>query len=562
MNKGKDILSVENIAKMDMEKSKQFFFVGGVPVFDYMIDVEQDEIVRNTQNKAMFMDTKLFLPVGTILTGKTDTGEEIAINPFACADLMEIGGKHFYSLEFGGKQRQSRDIELAGSVDQVVGEMIEKIPDLIKSEKDIIRVEIKQPVKISLGGNNKNIIAAIASIYSSYGVPSLIDKISMFHPIFFDTGLELWNILQAEYGKLKVNTGDIEDVHIQGLVPRKGYVITVVKPDGTRHDRTILSNRTNEEKIGQERLLNRYQAIEKLLYESSKETDTYLVLNSLTNPEELRLVLHLLQVAYAMQVDTFFCLSNTFLNCASELVSSKSYFRRRMLRWFESPKELIERRVLPYTSHMILNREELTSLEPGIEIKGLERCMLEIARSMNHGRASFSVAGGKLLVSDGRRGVKLAELLAREDAEVFWEKCNLGPFNGFKYAERIISTGDDNVIKFVSTLGAGDTFTGIFIGLAALGWDMGHAMRAATLGAQYFIKTRKLPRLSDLVSLDNEHTRCGTFGRLKDSLFFHMDGDGVLTRYGAIAEKTNAMHTNQLHRPFSDIVKHYCGECK
>ncbi len=544
------------------EKSKQFFFVGGVPVFDYMIDVEQDEIIRSTGNKAMFMDTKLFLPVGTILVGKTDTGEDIAINPFACADLLEIGGGYFYSLELGGKQRQKKDIELAGSLDKIREELKKKFSDLVKSDKDIYKIEIDKPVKISLGGNNKNIIAAISSIYSSYGSPSMIGKVSMYHPIFFDTKLKLWEILQREYRELRVETGNLEDVHIDDLVPRKGYVITVVKPDGVRLDRTILSNRTNEEKIDPDKLLYRYESIEKLLYESSKETDTYLVLNSLTNPEELRLVLHLLQVAYAMQVDTFFCLSNTFLNCTRELISAKSYFRRRMLRWFESPKELIERRVLPYTSHMILNREELASLEPGIEIKGLERCMLEIARNMNHGRASFSVSGGKLLVSDGRRGVKLAELLAREDAEIFWEKCNLGPVNGFKYAERIISTGDDNVIKFISTLGAGDTFTGIFIGLAALGWDMGHAMRAATLGAQYFIKTRKLPYLSNLVSLDNEHTRCGTFGRLKDSLFFHMDGGGVLTRYGAIVEKTNAMHTNQLHRPFSDIVKHYCGEYK
>ncbi len=543
-----------------MDRAKQFFFIGGVPVFDYMIDIDQAEIVKSTGNKAMFMDTKLFLPIGTILVGKTDAGEEIAINPFSCAELMEIGGKHFYALEFGGKQRQSRDIDLAGNTEQIIRQLLENLPDLLKAEADIHRIEIKQPIKISLGGNNKNIIAAIASIYSSYGSPSLINRISMFHPIFFDTKLKLWNILQSEYKALRVDTGKTRDVHVNGLVPRKGYVITVIKPDGTRHDRTILSNRTNEEKIGRQKLLDRYEGIEKLLYESAKETDTYLVLNSLTNPEELRLVLHLLQVAYAMQVDTFFCLSNTFLNCASELVSTRSYFRRRMLRWFESPKELIERRVLPYTSHMILNREELASLEPGIEIKGLERCMLEIARSMNHGRASFSLSGGKLLVSDGRRGVKLAELLAREDAEVFWEKCNLGPVHGFKYAERIISTGDDNVIKFISTLGAGDTFTGIFIGLAALGWDMGHAMRAATLGAQYFIKTRKLPHLSDLVALDNEHTRCGTFGKLKDSLFFHMDGGGVLTRYGAIVEKTNAMHTNQLHRPFSDIVKHYCGE--
>lgn len=543
-----------------MDRAKQFFFIGGVPVFDYMIDIDQAEIVKSTGNKAMFMDTKLFLPIGTILVGKTDAGEEIAINPFSCAELMEIGGKHFYALEFGGKQRQSRDIDLAGNTEQIIRQLLENLPDLLKAEADIHRIEIKQPIKISLGGNNKNIIAAIASIYSSYGSPSLINRISMFHPIFFDTKLKLWNILQSEYKALRVDTGKTRDVHVNGLVPRKGYVITVIKPDGTRHDRTILSNRTNEEKIGRQKLLDRYEGIEKLLYESAKETDTYLVLNSLTNPEELRLVLHLLQVAYAMQVDTFFCLSNTFLNCASELVSTRSYFRRRMLRWFESPKELIERRVLPYTSHMILNREELASLEPGIEIKGLERCMLEIARSMNHGRASFSLSGGKLLVSDGRRGVKLAELLAREDAEVFWEKCNLGPVHGFKYAERIISTGDDNVIKFISTLGAGDTFTGIFIGLAALGWDMGHAMRAATLGAQYFIKTRKLPHLSDLVALDKEHTRCGTFGKLKDSLFFHMDGGGVLTRYGAIVEKTNAMHTNQLHRPFSDIVKHYCGE--
>ncbi|MBU0514336.1 MAG: carbohydrate kinase family protein, partial [Proteobacteria bacterium] len=369
--------------------------------------------------------------------------------------------------------------------------------------------------------------------------------------------------------------GQHDEIHVDGLLPREGYVFSLTLADGTRKDRTILSNRTNEEVIPEDRLLRRYFELERRLRTGANDEETHLVINTLTNPEELRLALRLIYVAYAALHPSYFCLSGTFLKCAQELVDKRletghddepfpdqrpkrrGYFRRRQLKWFETGQELVYRRVLPYTKYLILNRDELIELEPSVELKGLELVMRQVARDMNHGRKEFPVDGGRVLVSDGKRGARYAELLDREVGHHFWKEYGLDSGEEFQFAERVLSAGDDNVIQLTSTLGAGDTFAGVFIGLIALGWDVGHAIRAATLGAQYYIANRQEPMISDLIDTEDEHTMTGTFGNFRDMVTFHLPGGGVATPYGSVIDKVITIRTTQIHYPFWEVVARY-----
>ncbi|MBW2645252.1 MAG: hypothetical protein JRE23_03550 [Deltaproteobacteria bacterium] len=542
--------------KKAKQAKKRFIFIGGVPVFDYWIEVKKEEILEGTENRAIFMENKLFLPVGTILRGTLSDGGEIVINPLANSSLHEVGGHPYYHLEFGGKQSPSQDLSLTGELEAIKQEIREKYASKLIDEK-IFEIKISAPIEINLGGNNKNIIAAMRHIYYSEGLLGKTEDIDFYHLFFADTTLPEWEKIVYEYNSFGVNFGKKKDVHISGLIPRKGYVITVHTAEGENYDRTILSNRTNEETIAPELLFKRYQDLGKMLRKDEKFIETDIILNSITNPEELRHILFLLQIAYGSNIPVYLCLSSTFLRCASKLTREGGYFSKREMRFFESGKEIIYRIILPYVKYMILNRDELLTLDPSMEVKGLEKTMQETARAMGHGRKSFSTEGGKLIVSDGKRGAKFAERLDKDLATEFLKKTDFNPNLEFNFLERILSVGDDNVLQFQTTLGAGDLFTGILIGLKVLGWDIGHAIRAAALGSQYFISSRQQPMLSDIYEMDYEHRLYGTFGNFRDMLIFHCSGEGDPTRYGTIVDKIIGIRTTQINHPFVEIVEKY-----
>jgi hypothetical protein len=555
-------------------RQKRFVFLGGTPVFDYLIDLDQREIQKGTGGRAMFVDTKVYLPVGTIFRCRTVRGQEFGLNPLANSTVEEMGGRPYYALEFGGKQAQISTLSLTGEVDRLKKEVVQTFADIVSDPEQVPVVDVTAPVEVSLGGNNRNIIAAIRSIYYSEELLERTRDIEFFHFLFADTKHPLFGTIVHEYAKYGVDFGAADDIHVDGLIPREGYVLSLSMADGQTRDRTILSNRTNEEVIPEDKLLRRYFELERGLRTGGGPKETHLVLNTLTNPEELRLALRLIYSAHAARHPSYFCLSGTFLKCAQALVDRRletgdpdpfpdqrpkrrGYFRRRQLKWFETGPELIYRRVLPYVKYLILNREELLDLEPSVELKGLELVMRQVARDMNHGRKEFPVEGGRVLVSDGKRGARYAELLDRDVGRHYWQKYAQNPSEGFDFAERVLSTGDDNVVRLTSTLGAGDTFAGVFIGLTALGWDVGHAIRAATLGAQFYIANRQEPMISDLIDTEDEHTMSGTFGNFRDMVTFHLPGGGVQTPYGTIVDKVVTIRTTQIHYPFWEVVARY-----
>jgi len=123
-----------------------------------------------------------------------------------------------------------------------------------------------------------------------------------------------------------------------------------------------------------------------------------------------------------------------------------------------------------------------------------------------------------------------------------------------RYADRQIVCGDDFVDELSSTLGAGDTFTGIFIALKAIAWDSGHALRGATLGSQYFIRTRKRATIKDIVATDERHIMMGTETELRDIISHHLQESGDPTRYGTITDTIITIDTTQVHHPFREIL--------
>jgi hypothetical protein len=187
--------------------------------------------------------------------------------------------------------------------------------------------------------------------------------------------------------------------------------------------------------------------------------------------------------------------------------------------------------------------------------KGIDDTASLFAHAMNCGRHADMADGGSVVVTGGSKGARFTERLRPEKAKIFWEKAHLPTKQEINFAERRIVCGDDFVTTHLSTLGAGDVFTGIFIALTALDWDGGHALRAATLGAQHFITSRVKPSISDMIKVDEDHIRLGTETELVDVVSHHVSQSGDPTKYGTITDTIITIRTAQLHHPFKETLE-------
>jgi hypothetical protein len=279
------------------------------------------------------------------------------------------------------------------------------------------------------------------------------------------------------------------------------------------------------------------------------------VINSLTNPEELRLVCRILQTAYASRVVTFFCPTKTLFNCVDALVAAR-YYSSTKERFLAGREEFLFDAVVPFIQYLILNTDELALLDGVVRRKGIDQTCSRLVRLMNQGRRGEQHFGGRLLLTDGSKGVRFTERLSPKRAALFWRKAKMPENDDFhvRFADRRIICGDDFIDELISTLGAGDTFAGIFIALKGLDWDSGHAMRAASLGAQHFIRTRVRPKIADLIAADERHIRLGTETELRDIISHHLSESGDPTRYGTITDTIITINTTQVHHPFREIL--------
>ena len=534
---------------------RRFIFLGGIPVFDYMIRVPMEEISRATRDRVVTVGPRILLPAGTVFEVRMDhENEPLCINPMANRPLQEVHGEPYFSLEYGGKHPEQYDYTLCGTRARIFQELRAAFPDRFRTEEDLRVIRVPEPAEVHLGGNNKNIIEQIRALYDS---PEIADRAQGFrleHRFFFDTKDPRFAMVQELYERLGVDNGTVEEIHVEGLLPRIGYVITVVLEDGTSQDRIILSNRTNEEVIPVEKLSRMYFDIEYRLRRDPQFVNTHLVVNSMTNHEEMRLVTRLLQTAYASGVTTYLCPTLTLLKCVDRMLEAR-YYTTEKERFFEYRKDFLYTAVIPYIQYMILNRDELIEVDNIVLKKGIDATASYIAHQMNRGRFADSYEGGKVLVTGGSQGARYTERLPRERALKFWRKAGLPSHMEIRFADRRIVCGDDYVTHLTSTLGAGDTFAGIFIGLNALGWDGGHALRAATLGAQHFIQHRTKPTVADMVAVDESHIRMGTETELQDVISHHIAASGDPTRYGTIADTVITILTRQIQHPFREILE-------
>ncbi len=535
----------------------RFIFLGGIPVFDYMIKPTLTEICQVVENDLIIIDDKILLPLGTVFVCQVE-GETapIYVNPMSTCDVQKVNEKFFYNMALGGKYIERPPLSLcADKLSVILAELKQAYPDIIRDENDLKLVSVKKPARIQLGGNNRNLIQAIRTLYDSPELESDSSGIGYEHLFFFDVKNPKFKLVKEFYQEFEVAIGAIPEMHIEGLLPRISYVLTIENEAGRHLDRIVLSNQTNEAVIPAEKLTRRYFDLEYRLRKDKDFVKTNLIINSLTNPEELRLVCRLLNTAYASSVTTFLCPTKTLFKCFDALVAAR-YYTSRKEHFFTSREELLYDAVIPFIQYMILNVDELMLLDKVIHRKGKDVISRQLVRNMNQGKKGENNKGGRLLLTDGSKGVRYTERLTPARALLYWKKARMPEDTIFRmrYADRQIVCGDDFVDELSSTLGAGDTFAGIFVALKALSWDGGHALRGATLGSQHFIRTRQRPRIEDLIATDERHIMMGTETELKDIISHHLQESGDPTRYGTITDTVITINTTQVHHPFREIL--------
>ena len=539
------------------ERSR-FVFLGGIPVFDYMIALSLEEICREVKNDLIMIDDKILLPLGTIFCCRVEgLKKPIYVNPMAACDVQKVNEKYYYTMTFGGKHGERANLNLRfAELAELVSELTRDYPEIIKGAHDLKVIAVEDLVRIQLGGNNRNLIEAIRALYDSAELKPESTQFECEHLFFFDVKNPKFKLVKKFYLDYQVAIGDLPEIHIDNLIPRISYVLTLKNDSGKSLDRIVLSNQTNEEIIPVERLAQRYFDLEYKLRKDSDFIRTNLIINSLTNPEELRLVCRLLHTAYASAVSTFLCPTKTFFNCVDALVERR-YYTSRKERFFSNREELLFDAIIPFIQYLLLNTEELQLLDGVTRRKGIDLTCSQLVRHMNQGKKGENNKGGRLLLTDGSKGVRYTERLTPQRALLYWKKARMPEDAIFRmrFADRRIICGDDFIDELVSTLGTGDTFAGIFIALKALSWDSGHALRGATLGAQHFIRTRHRPQIKDLIGADERHIMMGTETELRDIISHHLQESGDPTRYGTITDTIITINTTQVHHPFREILK-------
>lgn len=540
---------------MVSDSRQRFVFLGGAPVFDFMIPVTLDEIRRATGGDVFVVGSRILLPLGTVFKVRAEGLEEpIYVNPIANGELQSLQDRSYCALEFGGKHPEGPNLSLTADRKTIAAEMKQQFPERIHGVKDLTVIPVEKPASIVLGGNNKNIIEEIKALYSSVELTAAAESILFEHLFFFDTTNPRFPMIRELYTHLGVSLGEESAMHVAGLTPRTAFVFTVEDDAGRNLDRIILANRTNEEVIPRELINQRYGDLQYRLRRDDTYVDTNLVINSMTNHEEVRLLVRTLKTAFASGARCYLCPTLTLLNTMERLIETQ-YYTTEKERYFSFRKDFIETAIIPFIQYLICNKDELTLLDNAAAKRGIDAAASLLCGRMNRGRQNESPEGGKVVVTGGSKGGRYTERLAPERAKAFWKKAKLPERQRLSFADRRIVCGDDYVTGLVSTLGAGDVFAGIMVGLTALGWDGGHALRAATLGAQHFIQHRTKPTIADMIAVDEEHMRMGTETELADVISHHVADSGDPTRYGTITNTIITVSTSQIQHGFREVLE-------
>ena len=75
-------------------------------------------------------------------------------------------------------------------------------------------IMVEKPARIQLGGNNRNLIEAIRSLYDSPELGSARAEIGCEHLFFFDVNNPKYKLMKKFYQDYRVTIGDIPEMHI------------------------------------------------------------------------------------------------------------------------------------------------------------------------------------------------------------------------------------------------------------------------------------------------------------------------------------------------------------
>ena len=120
---------------MASSSQSRFIFLGGIPVFDYIITPSLQEIFRAVANDLIMIDDKILLPLGTIFVCQIeDEKQPLYVNPMAACEVQKVNEKYYYTMALGGKHTEHTGLSLC-SLDPAVilAELNRVYPEIILS---------------------------------------------------------------------------------------------------------------------------------------------------------------------------------------------------------------------------------------------------------------------------------------------------------------------------------------------------------------------------------------------------------------------------------------------
>ncbi|MEA3348902.1 MAG: hypothetical protein U9Q39_07595, partial [Pseudomonadota bacterium] len=135
---------------MTASDRNRFIFLGGIPVFDYMIELSLKEICRVIENDLIMIDDKMLLPLGTIFVFRVEGQDKlIHVNPMAACEAQKVNEKYYYTMTFGGKHSERPSSSLrSDKLSELFGELNRAYPEIIRDEKDLKLIMVEKPARI------------------------------------------------------------------------------------------------------------------------------------------------------------------------------------------------------------------------------------------------------------------------------------------------------------------------------------------------------------------------------------------------------------------------------
>ena len=545
--------------------------IGGDPVQDIEAVISIESLEKAIGKKVNRIKGGILIPANAYF--ELDTGDNCYYFAPSSAGIEVIDGVSYSLIEFGAKKQQLEGLVMLSmsreEVDKQIRQQLRNIPngDGCGYESSVpicIRIgqdSVDGKPKSVLGGNNYNLVHAMAAILGSNEIQRYAGKlkdIEFNHFMFLDYGSFLGNMIKREYEKLGVNIGVVgmedssNEFNISGLKQRQSVSLTLKDSNGVI-DRSIFTTLINDESlIKTAKVWSNIASLSR-----SVKPNDIVVVNTITHIGVMAALENFLEAVYSQNpYSVVLSPSGSFLSTADRLVEKKG-------GPYADGVSRIVYSILKSSGTLILNLQELLNLFPKYQGShmGTDNVIREARRAVGTGKISPMVPRGVIIATNSSRGATLARGVGGAELNQY-----SGLLSGLRYpismisaAEILYKTGDDVVgkhkqqdgsyLEVITTKGAGDIFVGVYIALSMLGWRRSHALRGATLGAQYFMLKGDYPNLLSLQEMSDAHSYAATDGCFRKFLVLHILGkakeclEGTRVRSHLILQDTLEHHS-------------------